>query len=309
MDQDMSYRHSLLCAVVLPLLSAAQGWFPDGAVWYNLYAYGTYGCVRTTVAGDTVIDGQPCRKLERVRDYYNVETLELEMTDLPSLFVHAHQGLVWVYAPTIAAFDTLYDFNAQPGDHWCFPPVPYPLICAPESRVVVTGTGIDMNNGIPLTYLEVELHSHVLDGSLQVDTDIITERMGPYLSYLLPGDHCNGFLYYNEAGPLLGYFDSEISAGMPNRYCEMPSAVPTSGMVQGHRVWPNPGSDRVFLTALGDDVPLTIRLLDAQGRCVLAQQGVDPSAGLDVSGLPPGLYTVLHSTGGAWRSPLKWIKE
>ena len=98
----------------------AQSWFPDEALWHYSYSsgFGQQGYVRMAVSGDTVVLGQPARKVIRVREAFDFINSLNNTEQLSTIIVRESGGLVLAFIPELAAFDTLYDLNAVPGDAW-----------------------------------------------------------------------------------------------------------------------------------------------------------------------------------------------
>lgn len=73
------------------------------------------------------------------------------------------------------------------------------------------------------------------------------------------------------------------------------------------QVWPNPGSQELFVAC--NKAGSVIVILDLQGRTVLQSVMQGGKSRLNVSSLSQGMYTVLAVSGDGTRSTIKWIKQ
>ncbi len=96
-------------------------WAPTGAHWYFCQGTGLGspecgGYFYQEVAGDTVILGQPCRKLTLYqKDWQN------KVTPLPDRYTFSRNDSVYFFQPDSNRFLLTYDFTAQAGDTLSFP--------------------------------------------------------------------------------------------------------------------------------------------------------------------------------------------
>ncbi|MEO7080976.1 MAG: hypothetical protein ABIY71_05580, partial [Flavobacteriales bacterium] len=210
-----SFVPFLLAMMMAPVALNAQVWCPPGAVWHyaaNPCMGACPGFVKMVSAGDTVVDGQPCTRLERTGSYFNL-IYQIEVYDtLPELYTYEDQGVVWMFDPQSNAFDTLYNFNALPGDQWQLLPMPGPPTCSTSSYYTVLDTGTTVVSGFSLRWLSVDV-TYVLepDNDTMIFADTLVERIGSLQSYMLPYDACNGMLDWSEGGNLRCYSDNEIN--------------------------------------------------------------------------------------------------
>lgn len=298
-----------LILMLWPLAMTGQTWFPDDAVWHYGYSsgFGTQGYVRFDVTGDTVVNGQASRKVMRTRETYNFISQQYGSEALTPIVAHEASGVVWLHIPSTLEFDTLYNINALPGDHWLLPPMPDPFLCTAGSRMVVTDTGITTIGSVSLRWLAVDIH-YIHDQGGSVLQDTIIERVGTRI-YMLPHDLCNGSVDGQEGGPLRCYQDAEISYAVSELPCELIVGTPEiNGPAPHLQPFPNPGHDRVWLDGMVLDATLHATVYDARGVAVLSKI-IQPQAAIDMSALAPGLYTIVlrTSNGGDYR--LKWMKK
>ncbi|MBS1546077.1 MAG: T9SS type A sorting domain-containing protein [Bacteroidetes bacterium] len=286
----------------------AQQWCPPGAEWH----YDGYACqfcpgyIRMRNMGDTTINGQPCSRVERIR-FYQVIDSPVYVDTLTSLYTYGDTGIVWMFDPQLNAFDTLYDFNAPPGDSWQLIHLPEPAFSEPTFFLTVLDTGHINIDGTPLRWLSVQYNFGDL-WSDQTFLDTLIERIGSIDWYMLPYSLPNGATDAGEGGPLRCYHDNEISYQRPSvQSCELPLAVTEHAARPRILVYPNPGTDVLHIEASAKG-RLEVRVQDATGR--QAVEASAPAGSLELSsvGLSPGIYLIEVNTAEGRRT-VKWMKQ
>lgn len=289
-------RHLLL--LVLPFVAVpqlrAQVWCPPGATWYytdSSYVSGTPGYRILEYVQDTVINGQPAQQMSNT--WYRLIAGILD--PLSSFKFHTYQdgGVVYCKTELSGPWDTLYVFDAVPGDHWHFA---HFSDSDPCDRVTVTDTGHVMIAGYSLRYVDYE---H--DSSGVVVTRRITERFGDSYSFW-PQPQCG----MNEVKRgLRCYMDNElglVSTGLVPA-CDFTNSVQEMNASTAWRVLPNPGRDGFRLQAPPGLHKLVIH--DAEGR--VAMEGTTSQGNWwDASKLAPGIYLVRMPEAGI---EMRWIKQ
>lgn len=87
---------------------------------------------------------------------------------------------------------------------------------------------------------------------------------------------------------------------------DLSTAVPTSAVTNGVRLWPNPASNRITMEGVTSK---TIAVIDLQGRVVLSAAANNATVmNLDISNIAPGSY-VLRSMDADGRMLGRFIKE
>jgi len=295
---------NLLPAMVLgvllsPVVMNAQSWCPPGATWHYQYASAgpmliTYGHVLFEVTGDTVIAGQPTRRIDRSTHTYNFDSLEPVSWVLQPIFTHASDGVAWIYDPAAAAYDTLYHFNAVPGDHWKFAPLPAGYGCDTTSRMLVTDTGTTAIDGIPLRWLAVDVEFFVENLEF-VQADTIYERLGGSFTYMLAKATCLFAVDGSEGGALRCYEDDEISYNRVDGPCDLVLGMYDLPIIHSVDIFPNPCTTQATLNwPTGTPVEQFI-LTDASGRVVRQWKPRSATAAqhtINVDGLASGMYTL-----------------
>ena len=277
----------------------AQEWAPLGATWhYHHYIQGFppyEGYVRFEAVTDTVINGQPTRKI-------------LANNDQSSFYMHAADGVAWVYVPSAEAFDTLFNFNAIPGDHWQMVPLPEPLWCTAESWVEVVDTGSTVVSDHSLRWLAVNYHNLQDDGFEAVLPDTIVERLGPMDVFMLPQEQCNTWVSPGSIFGLFCYADAEVTFQSPSVVdCQLGMGLAAEAISPDVRLYPNPGLDGFTLSMSVGSLGL-IAVYDARGAQVHDSGPIATSIRVDTSDWPSGLYSihVLDDRGRLART--QWVK-
>ncbi len=280
---------TLAFTAVLPVIS--QIWCPPGATWTYTFSnsWTTEGYARFTYWGDTLIDGFTSQRI----DAY------LEYVDYPSDTTYAFQDgpyytsvsgdLVSIWDGV--AFDTLYDFNAAPGDHW-----QAAMPDGGESWVysVVADTGTLVIDGLTLRFLALQ------------NGDTIAERLGLFNGYFLPWV---GMIIDAAGGPLRCYSDVDIDHtrwwwdfGCASWLGQDEPRAATTIMLS-----PNPGEDQLTLSGLVGTPEVLI--MDATGRVCSRRRAATATATIDTAALPTGAYTVQVRDAEGSTQSLRWVKR
>lgn len=74
------------------------------------------------------------------------------------------------------------------------------------------------------------------------------------------------------------------------------------------KVFPNPATDRLWLTELPHGKTLTVYVIDVAGRRVMQKVVSGPDPGIDVGELPRGVYLLQFADGRRWK-PVKFVKR
>jgi hypothetical protein len=293
MDQAMRTALLALLIFVSTFLNA-QSWCPPGATWtYDSEMY-TAGFIRMTYTHDTLIGGD----IAQVIDRYTATQLPqpppephfsgppFTSYDPVVMITKLDSGVVYVLSG--ASWDTLYWFDAVPGDHW-WPP----SISAPDcDQLVVGDTGTDVLDGVALHWIRFNNTSYK-----------IYERLGWTWSM---GVYCPNWIIDGPM-PMRCYHDDEIDVNFTQAPCEALVGMDegASGVVQ--LIFPNPGTDHFTLQS--PPGPNTITMHDALGRSVLVQRTTGGNVEIDASDLPPGTYLVRTITASGSATHAKWIKQ
>lgn len=271
----------------------AQTWLAQDAVWhYGVLPSGGYETWE--YVGDTAIDGWNAQKL----------------IGTPSgvLFTSLQDSIVYTWADQAGtwAWDTLYRFNAVPGDRWW--PINAETICpAPWGMLEVQDTSITVIGDIPLrTWTMAYLgEDGEPDGGPGFD---VYDRIGSTIGLVpLPG----GCIVVESSKALRCYADVDIPLYETGISPSCTFAVGVKGSNAGSTIslFPNPGTNNVTLK-LEDGTRLQeIRVRDALGRTCLQNSHHTSSLKLDTRSLVPGFYSIEVQTSNGGLSVHHWIKE
>ena len=182
-------------------LMAAQGysqasWCPAGATWRYYYATqsgGGYSIV--THAGDTTVAGLGCQKLKEQLTY---GTQQNNTTTTSYYYTRESNDIVYGYSRF--GWDTIYNFNAAPGERWGV--FMAQSTCDSTAYLQVEDTGHIHLHGYLLRKAVVSFHA---PNSMipVVNMDTLYERLGDVGTYF-PFDTAALYFLCATDGP--GYF-------------------------------------------------------------------------------------------------------
>jgi len=279
----------------------AQNWCPPGAEWYFSYAEvstGQVGYLHVEYLGDTIVNGTTYQILDRFLDAYDYQSQTYYNGYLNPIYTTVSGGLVQM-TYNLVDLDTIYDFDAVPGDSW-------------EGHlhtgyytyegILVNDTGTIVIDGVPLKFKSVEYVNGVI-----FPEDTLIERLG-FLRLTM--QTIDAFWWDVGVYELRCYSDQDITYQNP--------AYPTCDFILGLEeidnaidisVFPNPGKDRVFIEANEQFGTLHFELFDVFGRLV-KQENLISNTSLDVSDLSVGVYLyVVQNSKGKRLSSGHWAKE
>ena len=221
--------------------------------------------------------------------------------------MHDVDGVVFIYVPSTEAFDTLFNFNAVPGDRWSYVPLPLPLACTDESWVEVVDTGSTMIDDVSLRWLAVDNHNITEDGEY-VEPDTIIERLGPKHSFMLPHEQCNTAVSPGVIGGLLCYADTDIDYMRPGiTDCTLGMGVISRSGPIDLELFPNPGTEGFnLILPIGTQGMITV--YDARGAIGLGPISISGPAHVDATTWPTGLYAVRLTPPIGLPSAVQWVK-
>jgi hypothetical protein len=116
--------------------------------------------------------------------------------------------------------------------------------------------------------------------------------------YVLQG--CGAYFMRIHNGQVTGYFDSSNNLSDTMEYsafvsqvqnCITPATVQKVGQSKTISVYPNPAGDLLFINSASPVGEL--RLFNSVGHCIFQSAGNEATASVDLSKLPPGIYTLL----------------
>lgn len=285
-------RHTLLIALLLPLLAPAQSWAPVGTTW--TYKQGIWSGPDTnlaviTLTGDTVIQGKTCDKLQTIDGYFNC----FPFYD----FIHYDGDSLWIYDAIDDRFMLLMCMNALPGESWATEL----QHSAGGVRDTITWTVMDtatiIVDGIPLRTLDLSYSSPGILSPYCWPHCTFIERIGN-LKYLF--DFQIGVC---DAETFLGlrcYEDNDISWQSPSvPQCALSTGIAAMQDATFFSLGPNPVSvgEPAFLELQGPSIPMDLIVHDALGREVLRSNLKDTRTPMIISA--SGVYVVTLQQVGA----------
>lgn len=283
----------------------AQQWALPNTVWrYNFKNLSGVGFVSISVVKDTVVDGINTVKINKRVFRENAFTGQIQSFNEGDEFTHISNGIVFLRFQD--GFDTLYNFNALPGQSWEVPGnSPISSICNDVSRVVVIDTSSVEIEGVLLKQLIVN-YEYRSSGPFLV-RDTIIERIGTIGQYLLPWDRCLATQEANEGGNLRCFEDIDIANYKSNFYseCEVIVSVRKNNSLSIN-LFPNPVDDYLFMTTPIPVQNLTLKIYDVYGKIKLHQ--VQAQNRIEVQSLSSGLYFIELQSNGTVLNHSRFIK-
>lgn len=273
---------------------------PTRGGWHHHYSelhVGDVGYAHTVYAGDTVIDGSTAQLIHGTAHVYSLQSQSYHSFGFHYMITRETNGLVEVWDGS--SFDTLFHFNAVPGDGWHLPgPINPPV--AP--RMTVLDTGHVELGGEWLRYLVLDMGPF----SVLTSTDTLYEKLGPRFGYIHPG-----LSYIADAGieELRCYKDDqmEVIVAADGVVCDEILTVAEMGAQAGPHLVPNPGTGAVSIG--GDAAVRHLDLFDGAGR-VAVSMAVRGGAAIDLGHLAPGAYTYrLWGPDGQAVAQGRWVKH
>lgn len=261
----------------------AQVWCPPGATWWYDYDHiaGGTGYAQVTYVADTVISGVSAQKLTAHVSGYDQafnQPIEQELDPLYTALIGEVVSL-W----TGSEFDTLFRYQAVPGDHW----LPAGN-ASPGTMYTVLDTGSRAIDGTELHWWAMDLGPN-----MNVTTDTIYERMGGLRVFLRPEVILG--VTDPEIWDLRCYEDESLSYTSGTApACDFVTALPDGALEIGMAILPNPATDRFTLSAPAGS---SYVVRDLTGRLVAEGRMVGPRAVIHAEHWPTGVYFASVRTG------------
>jgi hypothetical protein len=265
----------------------AQGmvWCPKGAQWhYGYNSFSVTGFVELSYNSDTIVDGEPCKKLiEQVNYVDQISGNEGGYTMYR--YTYESDSIIYGYNNAFGSsfWDTLFNFKAGPGDKW------HLYLGAPNEYVEVEDTGHQMIQSLNLKWMTVTYYPN----SGMIITDTIFERIG-----------CIGFNYpfetsvFGTDGPLVGfcnYSDSLFSDwNNPDIYCTfLPTGISQPNDEEIFNISPNPVFDEITLSTAEQGLCF---IADQTGKIIETIKIMDSKTKISTKNLQSGIYIISFKT-------------
>lgn len=282
----------LLFALGIPVIS--QSWCPPGATWLY-FTSGSVGSSTTlNFVGDTLVDGFSGQRIMQSNTLaipWNPDSII--MFGGPDIVTRTEPGIVLWWAPEVQEWDTLYWFNAEPGDKWSpgwEKHYPWLESCLDSAYLQVVDTGTMVVDGLPLRTLIVER----VAGSDVDHTFTIMERVGNTQEYFFP--YPPGICFVNEALMTFScYGDDEIRYPPSSTPCSLTLGVREANAIQ-LGLMPNPTDGLLYVRLPEGDRAFSVWAADGR-RVEVAGTPTAQGLQLDATGLAPGVYVLRTASG------------
>ncbi|NUO03267.1 MAG: T9SS type A sorting domain-containing protein [Saprospiraceae bacterium] len=313
----MKFLFTLLFLIVCNAAQSQTGFAPVGATWYytEVASFSPPRCLKITVEKDTVVQGQPCRKLVRNRAIACAWAQNLVE------FVYEADSAVYFFDFNFQAFHLLYDFKLQAGDSWkipwqvhcelpwCDEPVTDTLVVIVDSisQIQINGRwlkrqhvhGFPALNSVPDAYFEGSITEKT--GSdrylfLNFYIDLIPIVCEDYFPL--------GLQSYEDAD--FGFYETDIFFAGDS--CEFLVATNVPSQPPPIHLFPNPVSDKLTI-ASDNNGKMRYELRSMTGENL--KQGVFeyPELEIEMSAFPAGIYLLYSYQDGLCTGIKKVIKQ
>lgn len=298
----------LLLGLTIAGIAHAQVWCPSGAIWeYNNNSFMVSGCETRQYVGDTVIAGRPTQRIAVTSIQMNWLNNTLDTMN-SAFYTSQDDGVVYGYDVLNSAdWDTLYWFDAVPGDRWyppgadSFCPGQYPL-----GMLQVTDTGHVLVNGQSLRFVQVAEVDQ--SGQASGNPYPILERLGAPGMAIPPGGCIASDVglalrtYMDGSFPFYdtGIADMCIGLGVnePSALAEPPQVVLLPDQ-SGH--WLEIRTDK--------PISSTVVISDVLGKRVVSSSIQGTAVLLETSQLAKGMHVVMVEADGFRALCIPWVKH
>lgn len=294
-------------------------WIKPNAVWhYDFDSFnGTFGFVKTTYVGDTIIEGYDAQILtsQRYLFFYDVnDILHLsQIQTLPTNYTRntANQVFYWFNNQ----FELLYDFTKVPGDSYTVVTYePTVAFCNSSSYVTVqdTATTTIGNQNYPVIELQTELTNFSkIAGQInarygnQTTTYTTHAWLFPMTSFYFDGSLGGNPISISPCDPDLlidwshfkfkCFSDDSLTVNPNNADCEylLNNVGVTELNKEGYMLFPNPATD--FITLVTPFEENKVEIYNALGKLVLTTQTSKKIEEIHLN-LPSGTYLLKSSS-------------
>lgn len=154
----MNIRTNMLAGLSLAVMTTAQAqsWCPPGARWlFDTGSPWAVGQTQVTYVGDTVVDGYTAQKLERHYKFVQIFGSDSLIEGYRTPWITRVEGDM-VLDKVEGVWDTLFRFDAVPGDHW--QPNWLDGIECPDYTLHVIDTSLVVFSGVALRQVELEVY-------------------------------------------------------------------------------------------------------------------------------------------------------
>lgn len=296
----------------------SQTWCPTGAEWTYSYSYvypQANGYVVLKYMGDTLLNSMIYKKLNGTfygtNAAYGSGTVTLQHE---KYYIRQNNKLVHVYNG-FTPDDTLFNFNAVPGDKWLRARISGTVCNVTRRAVTVIDTGSVVINGITLKKLVLSYVRGLFVGSGTTSyTDTVYEKIGSIKFHLIPWtcetatampDASGSFPAGNFRCYKDDFFATYHKTGMPG--CYSPVAINELNESGSISVFPNPNSGIFKVVLTENSKNATAQVLDYSGRKIYEGTLLEGENKFELKNISAGIYLLIIATDGQSTVPVKLI--
>lgn len=295
-----------------------QVWCPTGAEWTYSYTYvypQANGYVVLKYTGDTLLNTLTYKKLSGTfygtNAAYGSGTVTLQHE---KYYIRPNNKLVHVYNG-ITPEDTLFNFNAAPGDKWLRARMSGTVCNATRRTVTVLDTGSVVINGITLKKIVLSYVRGLFVGSGTTSyTDTVVEKIGSTKFHLIPWtcetatpmpDVSGSFPAGNFRCYKDNFFTSYQKPGMPG--CYSPVGINELNEFESISIFPNPNSG-VFNVYINERLKnASAQIMDYGGRKIYSEVLNEGENKFELKSISSGIYLLIVASEGRYFHPIKLI--
>lgn len=279
--------------VFITVFAKAQIFAPQGAEWKyftDLHILAGGGLTTFKYTGDTIINSQPCKKIEIPGHWGN--TIEQFWEGI--FCMYSDENAIYYYNPRFNLFNKIFDYTLNIGDSLLiYEMYSCELMYDQDSYYThIINKGADTINGIPYRWLEYQYNSpYGTSADEYYFNGKYYEKLGFLNGFLtVQPDHCIPDGWFIEC--LSSYRDNTVHFTSPPLYYAddcLPywATTVTENPTVNFSLYPNPVVDGVIniKSELGIE---NITLINTLGQTVLSAKPVNNS--LETGYLPQGMY-------------------
>ena len=286
--------------------SKSQTWAPSGASWHFSYnQMMSYGFIKIDYVGDTTIQSVNCKVLLKTQYGYGFPG-NYDTTVIGKEYTYFDNNVVYYFK--LNQFDTLYNFNAQPGDMWSVK-TSYPV--DDSSQVIVDSIGYEVINSDTLKSIFVSPVAGSCVG--WYNGTKILEQIGCINGYMFP-EFINCIMDAGEGGSLRCYTDDAfpLISFDSLHACDFITNISVKYISEESiNIYPIPASTKLTIKNKNTLFPIVkIVLMTTQGQKVFENQTqLQQTTEIDISYLPKGIYFLQITNSEDFSLIRKMIKE
>jgi hypothetical protein len=274
----------LFTFIVCSLLHAQTEFAPIGAKWYFDYtdSWIVDGYSKYEVEKDTTVLGKDCKKISVLREWIMYDSPPVISSYAEPILIHEENNVVYIHFEN--AFDTLFNFNAVPGNKWKLSG----QTCEYNRYITVLDTGSQMIGNCVKKWQYVSWVSFY-----DVVYDTIIEGIG----YLKKGyelfDYCaEDIIDKPMASKFRCYSDNNCNVNLSSNECNNIYVSIFESQNKLSLDVLNPTSDYLIFRTNFDYISCDLKIYDLTGKCVLFKQNVLSYEITNISFLKKGVYFV-----------------